>query len=127
ALESTNTERCRPSLPASDVQRISESVARYDAGELGGEVRHGRKRYEPKSQPWPEPPAAAAFRGLAGDVVATMRMHTEADDVALLITFMVTIGCAIGSTAYVAVGEARHGVNVNAVTVGIRHARARGI
>jgi hypothetical protein len=72
---------------------------------------------KPESE-WPNPPDGAAFRGLAGDVVATLRDHTEADDVALLVSFLVAAGTAIGPGPYVAVGEARHGVNLFAVTVG---------
>jgi hypothetical protein len=71
-----------------------------------------------RDSPWPDPPAPEAFRGLAGDVVATLRGHTEADDVALLVSFLVAAGSAIGPGPYVAVGEARHGVNLFAVTVG---------
>ncbi len=67
---------------------------------------------------WPVPPAEEAFRGLAGDVVATLRGHTEADDVALLISFLEIVGCAIGPGPHVYVGEARHGVNLFAVAVG---------
>lgn len=76
------------------------------------------RRAGPPTRAWPIPPAEEAFRGLAGDVVATLRGHTEADDVALLISFLEVVGCAIGPGPHVAVGEARHGVNLFAVAVG---------
>lgn len=48
----------------------------------------------PARQDWPEPPSAAAFYGLAGDIVGAIEPHSEADRVALLVDFLTRFGCA---------------------------------
>ena len=42
---------------------------------------------------WPEPPASEAFHGLAGEVVAAIEPHTEADPVGVLAQFLTIAGC----------------------------------
>jgi hypothetical protein len=68
----------------------------------------------PASEPsWPEPLAPEAFVGLAGDVVNGVAPHTEADPAALLLTFLVMAGNAIGRTPYASVGTTRHYLNLD--------------
>jgi hypothetical protein len=67
---------------------------------------------------WPEPPAAEAFHGLAGDVVRTIEPQTEADPVAVLVQFLAAFGNACGRYAYRAVGPRRHYPNLFACLVG---------
>src|SRR3954451_14479263 len=45
---------------------------------------------------WPAPPAPAAYTGLAGEIVAAIAPHTEADPVALLAQLLVAFGAAAG-------------------------------
>ncbi len=45
---------------------------------------------------WPEPPAPAAYYGLAGDIVSAIAPHTEADPVAVLVQLLVACGALIG-------------------------------
>jgi hypothetical protein len=67
---------------------------------------------------WPEPLRPAAFQGLAGDFVNLVLPHTEADPAALLITFLVGIGCMIGRGARYQIASTRHCVNLFSVIVG---------
>lgn len=67
---------------------------------------------------WPDPPAAAAFYGLAGEVVAALEPTTEADPVALLVSFLAAVGNAIGPAPHWAVSGKRHGLRIYPVLVG---------
>jgi hypothetical protein len=67
---------------------------------------------------WPAPPGDAAFRGLAGRVVAAIDPHSESDRVALLANFLSAFGSALGAAPYAAVGAARHPARDNFVLVG---------
>jgi hypothetical protein len=70
-----------------------------------------------QEQPWPELDEAA-LDGLAGDIVFYLAPHTEADDVATLVTFLVLFGAACNRGPHMMVGEDRHGVNLFAALVG---------
>lgn len=70
------------------------------------------------ARPWPDPPDAAAFYGLAGDFVRAIEEHTEADPVALLIQFIGGFGNVIGPATYFVVDGAEHRLNLFAVLVG---------
>jgi hypothetical protein len=61
---------------------------------------------------------AAAFHGLAGDVVRTIEPHTEADPVAILVQYLTAVGNAIGRGPYYQVEGDRHGPNLFVVLVG---------
>lgn len=72
----------------------------------------------PPSNDWPARLDEAAFHGLAGDVVRTLRPHTEADDAAILVQFLVAFGAAVGRSHYFAVESAHHYANEFAVIIG---------
>jgi hypothetical protein len=57
---------------------------------------------------WPEPPAAAAYYGLAGDIVQAIAPHTEADPVAVLVQLLVACGALIGRGAWYRAEATRH-------------------
>ena len=61
--------------------------------------------------PWPVLDAAA-YHGLAGEVVCTMAPQTEADPVALLLQLLVYCGNAIGRGPYYQVGKDKHFTNL---------------
>jgi Protein of unknown function (DUF3987) len=67
---------------------------------------------------WPHPPAPAAFAGLAGDLVAMLAPHTEADPAALLAQLIVAAGSMIGPGPHYQVGASRHPTNEFVVLVG---------
>lgn len=60
-----------------------------------------------------------AFYGLAGDLVAKIAPHTEADPAALLSQFLVAYGNVIGRSAHWRVGKTDHFLNLYAVIVGV--------
>lgn len=68
--------------------------------------------------PWPEAPEAAAYDGLAGDIIRRIEPHTEADPVAILGQLLVGFGNLIGRTAYAVADGSRHFANENVVIVG---------
>src|SRR6516165_1517110 len=57
---------------------------------------------------WPEPPAADAFHGLPGAIVAKIAPHTEADPVAILTQLLVACGALIGRGAHFQVEATVH-------------------
>jgi hypothetical protein len=73
---------------------------------------------------WPEPPSPEAFHGLVGEFVRLVEPHTEADPVALLLSFFVACGNVIGRRPHFEADGARHYTNLNVALVG-RTARGR--
>jgi hypothetical protein len=67
---------------------------------------------------WPEPPALAAYQGVAGRIVEVIAPHTEADPVAVLAQLLVAAGAVVGRGAYVAIEATRHHPNEYVVLVG---------
>jgi len=70
------------------------------------------------SAPWPQPLAEEAFYGLAGDIVRTIKPHTEADPAALMIQLLATFGNVVGRKAHFMVEATPHHLNLFAVVVG---------
>ncbi|HEV2128695.1 MAG TPA: hypothetical protein VGR22_08765 [Thermomicrobiales bacterium] len=60
----------------------------------------------------------AAYYGLAGDVVRAITPTTEADPVAVLVTFLAEFGNAVGRRPHMMIGESRHGANLFVVLTG---------
>ena len=71
----------------------------------------------PEPSRWPalQP---AAFYGLAGQVVATLEPHTESDPVALLVSFLVAAGAAIGAGPHAVADGAAHPARLFAILIG---------
>ncbi len=65
---------------------------------------------------WPELPSEALY-GLAGDFVATVDPHTEADAAALLVQFLTAFGCTVGRGPGFRAEADHHGTNLFAVIV----------
>ncbi len=80
----------------------------------------------PPDDDWPAPPAAEAYRGLAGDIARALDPHTEADPVALLIQFLVMFGNAAGRGPHFLVEGTPHFTNEFAVIVGDTAAGRKG-
>lgn len=106
ALFIENNARCKPPLDEKEVERIAASVARYAPGPALDVV------------PWPSPLGSQAFHGIAGEFVALLRPHTESDDAALLVQFLVAVGTYIGRAPSFAVEGDLHYCNLFAVLVG---------
>lgn len=60
----------------------------------------------------------AAFHGLAGDLVAELDPHTEADPLGVLAQFLAAFGNALGRGPGFTVGRTRHYTNLYVVAVG---------
>ncbi len=71
-----------------------------------------------KAADWPAPLNAAAFHGLAGEVVRTLEPHTEADPAAVLLQFLSAFGNASGRHSYMQVEGDRHPPQIWPVLVG---------
>lgn len=74
--------------------------------------------------PEPEPPGAAAFEGLAGEVVGLIDPFTEADRVGVLVNFLAAFGCAVGRGPHMMVGATQHDPRIFMALVG-RSSKAR--
>jgi hypothetical protein len=74
----------------------------------------------------PAPPAAAAFHGLAGQLVRLIEPHSEGDPVALLVQILVAFGNCIGRTAHFIVEGDTHYLNLFAVLVGMSSKGRKG-
>jgi hypothetical protein len=61
---------------------------------------------------------AAAFHGLAGEVVARILPDTESDPAALLLQYLVSFGNAVGRQPYYLIEQDRHFANLFTVLVG---------
>jgi hypothetical protein len=64
------------------------------------------------------PLGAAAFHGLAGEIVRRIEPHTEAHVAALLFQLLAGFGNVIGRTAYMVADGARHHLTLSGVLVG---------
>lgn len=80
----------------------------------------------PDPDGWPDPPAPAAFAGLAGALVEALAPHTEADPAAVLAQLIVAVGSMIGPGPHYQVGASRHGANEFVVLVGPSGAGRKG-
>lgn len=72
----------------------------------------------PAVRAWPAPIDGAAYHGIAGDVVRAIDPHSEADPVAILVTFLTVAGNVIGRGAYALAEADQHGCNLFACLVG---------
>lgn len=75
---------------------------------------------------FPEPLAPEAFHGLAGEFVRLVSPHTEADDAALLLHFLVYFGNAVGRGATFRVGATKHTAAENVAFVGTTGSGRKG-
>ena len=67
--------------------------------------------------PWPQMDAAA-YHGLAGELIAEIEAQTEADPVALLVTLLAAFGSAAGAGSYIIADSAEHAARLYVVLVG---------
>ncbi|HET8627794.1 MAG TPA: DUF3987 domain-containing protein [Thermomicrobiales bacterium] len=67
---------------------------------------------------YPAPPDPAAYHGLAGEIVAALAPHTEADPVALLATLLAAAGSIVGQGPHYLISGRRHTARVYPALVG---------
>lgn len=80
----------------------------------------------PAPDGWPHPPDPVAFTGVAGEVVAAIAPHTEADPVAILASLLVAFGSLVGPDPRYQVGATAHRANEFVVLVGPSGAGRKG-
>ena len=73
---------------------------------------------DPGRKTWPKPPEAAAYKGVAGELVESILPFTESDPIAILMQFLVAFGSIIGRGAHWEVESTKHHTNLFAVLVG---------
>jgi hypothetical protein len=78
-------------------------------------LTNGRLRRRMPS--WPELDGAA-LHGLAGEIVAAVEPHSEADPVAVLVSLLSAYGNVVGRSAHFRVGAGKHHLKINAALVG---------
>ena len=82
-----------------------------------GDLPKGSQRAPHLERPWPVLDDTALL-GLAGEVVATISPHSEADPVALLVQFLAAVGNIVGRHCYYQVEGDRHHPNLFITLVG---------
>jgi hypothetical protein len=99
-----------------------EASSNGDRSDVGDQTTTGESVRSPRSLSsqaggWPEM-GSAAFRGVAGEVVAMLDPHTEADPVALLLDYLTSFGSAVGAGPHAVADAAEHPARLNVVLVG---------
>lgn len=105
-------------------QLRSESQRAGNGQENG---QSGAKESIPQTAPSRLTLNASALYGLAGDAVKTIEPYTEADPVAVLITFLISFGSVVGRTAYFLVEYTHHYLNLFASLVGESSKGRKGV
>ena len=90
-------------------------IASFDAE--WDDLPKGSQRAPQLERPWPVLDDTALL-GLAGEVVATISPHSEADPVALLVQFLAAVGNIVGRHCYYQVEGDRHHPNLFVTLVG---------
>jgi hypothetical protein len=106
---------------------IGEGVVSRLRDWLGLEYSSNISRLLPSPIPtWPTPVHASGLCGLAGEIVAAIEPHSEADPIALLMQLIVGFGNAIGRTAFFTADGQKHFGNLFAVFIGATSKSRKG-
>jgi len=108
---------CADSLRRETLQACDKQVDVYP------ETSHDH--WEPEIREWPSV-APLAFHGLAGEFVELASANSEADRVAILITFLVRFGVEVGNAPTLYVGDTKHKARLAAVIVGASSKARKG-
>ncbi|NLF46145.1 MAG: DUF3987 domain-containing protein [Syntrophomonadaceae bacterium] len=109
-------EKYEPGCYDSDFDNLPPNYDQFGGRKKSGELP--RELGEIKKKPWPDPMDDAAFYGLAGEVVETLEPYSEADNHALLVTFLTMIGSLIHRKYFAPVAADQHFCNLFSVIVG---------
>jgi hypothetical protein len=118
--------------PGIDKEGVEAQLLEWAGASAHREHRPQRESYDEdddqpiSSCPWPAPPHALAYHGLAGEIALAVEPHTEADPIAILMQLLVAFGCAVGRGAYAIVGATRHFCNECVVIVGASSVSRKG-
>jgi hypothetical protein len=108
---------CNPPFPAESAKaKVTRAYFRYPAGTVT--VEDTSTTYDPATERWPDPPAAAAYHGPLGEIVHAIEPHTEADPAGILAQLLVGLGNLIGGAPFYRVESTEHHINEFAALVG---------
>lgn len=105
-----NAAHCKPPLaPLTVTKTVAGMYLRYP--EPARVVLNGAPKPAPR-QAWPAPLQAPAYHGLAGALVEAADPCTEADPAAVLLSFLVMVGNALGRSPHLSFGTEIHRCNL---------------
>ena len=107
---------------AAELQRLSAAADPDTDAAFAAQV--SADDHVPAAEDWPKIDAAA-FYGLAGDIVRSIEPNTEADPVGMLLSFLAFFGAAVGSGRRARADGADHPARLFVVLVG-ETAKAQG-
>lgn len=120
ALQAENRAKCQPPLPDVEIESIAlHATEQADRPEFAANS-NGADRQASALAPEPSWPTLApeALHGAAGEIVAAIDPHTEADRVAVLAQFLTMFGCVLGRELHFRVEWTRHPAKHFTVLVG---------
>ncbi len=103
-----------PFTPDDARAKVRAAYRNYPAGTS----RPESEETDPDVQSWPDPPRAAAYHGVLGDLVRAVEPYTEADPVAILVQLLIGFGNLVGGSPYFKVEATEHHVNEFVVLLG---------
>ena len=110
--------------------RVETYDSRAEARQTSTPMGNGSARAEPPERStvtWPAPLAPEAFHGLAGEIVAALEPHTEADPAAILIQTLTCLSNVIGRGPHFTIEADRHALNLFVVLVGETSKGRKGV
>src|SRR6266851_2100300 len=113
--------QCSPPHDPEDIRRIVSDLAAVETGKAT--ARRSATQPGSGTPPWPLL-KAQALHGLAGEIVRTIDPHTEADQVAVLVTILTAFGNVVGDGPHFLVEATSHPCRLYTVLVG-QTAKAR--
>ena len=111
------SRRCSPPMAEGEILRILGDLTRKQTIRIQAVEEEVEAIPLPEAAPWPILDDDA-YHGLAGEIVRTIEPETEADNAAILIQTLVSIGSVVGRGPHFVVEGTDHHANVNAVLVG---------
>ena len=97
---------------------LALSVALIGGKKCPAAIQDGQEHDVELPREWPAPPGPEVYQGLVGEFVRMWEPHTEADEIALAVQFLVTFGSAVGRGPFYAVAGDNHRTNLNLLLVG---------
>jgi hypothetical protein len=124
----------RPPYPAGAGEAEIDGIVAYDERnptriEMGGKITilgdtPGPEPAEAESSTWPDPPAAAAYHGVLGEIALAVAPFTEADPIGILGTLAAMFGVACGGARTLYQGSQQR-TNLSFLLVGETGMRGR--
>ncbi len=109
--------RCSPPMADDEVLKILGDLTRKQTIKIKAVEEEVEAVPLPEAAPWPILDDDA-YHGLVGEIVRTIEPETEADNAAILIQTLVSLGSVVGRGPHFVVEGTDHYANLNAVLVG---------